>query len=214
MRPASTPSPPPPTYDRLAAHYDGAMKPLEHWLLARLRARTVQELPRGNGARILEVGAGTGANFPFYTPAARGVASEPSRAMMEMASRRNDRPPGVHLVRHSAERLPYAEDSFEAALATLVFCSVTSPAESFAELRRVVRPGGAVVLLEHVRPAGLLGHVFDLFSKFSVWLFDDHFNRRTAEEAQRAGLALIRVEPFVFGIMQIIVCRVPEKKAR
>ena len=115
---------------------------------------------------------------------------------------------GVRLVRGRAEELPFADDEFDAGLATLVFCSVESPARAFGELRRVVRPGGRVVLLEHVRPQGLLGYAFDALSKLTVALCDDHFNRRTADEARRAGLSVERVEPHWRGVFQIIVCRV------
>ena len=193
-------------YDRLAAGYDEAMRPLEKWFLARLRARTLAALPEG--ARILEVGAGTGLNFPYYPRAlALGVASELSCAMIRIASGKR-RPRGVHLVQTSAEMLPFADASFDAALATLVFCSVVSPRHAFTELGRVVRPGGTIALLEHVRPDGLLGLLFDAFSILTVALFDDHFNRRTADEARRAGLQTVRVEHRFFGIIQLIECRV------
>jgi ubiquinone/menaquinone biosynthesis C-methylase UbiE len=113
----------------------------------------------------------------------------------------------VRLVQARAERLPFADASFDAAFATLVFCSVTSQPEAFAELRRVVRPGGIVVLVEHVRPPGLLGYVFDALSRLTVALIDDHFNRRTAQEAARAGLRIERVERRALGIVNLIVCR-------
>ncbi len=89
-----------------------------------------------------------------------------------------------------------------------VFCSLTSPQAAFIELRRVVRPGGQIVLLEHVRPNGLMGYLFDALNVLTVALFDDHFNRRTAEEAGRAGLKLLRVERHALGIINLIVCRV------
>jgi ubiquinone/menaquinone biosynthesis C-methylase UbiE len=193
------------TYDPLASRYDGVMRPLERRGLSRLRAATLRALPRG--ARILEVGAGTGANFPFYPREARGVASEVSREMLKVA-RGKERPAGVHLLQSSAERLPFADASFDAAFATLVFCSVASPAEAFAELRRVVREGGTVALLEHVRPRAPLGYLFDALNLFTVPLCDDHFNRRTADEAVRAGLTLLRAERHFLGIVQLIVCRV------
>lgn len=215
------------TYDRLAARYDRAMRPLERWGLARLRAAALGQLPAG--ARLLEVGAGTGANFAHYPRAARGVASEPSAEMLKLARARlararddnehndddhdnggdnDDGAESISLVRAPAERLPFADDSFDAACATLVFCSVASPARAFSELRRVVRAGGAVVLLEHVRPAGLLGYAFDALSLLTVALFEDHFNRRTADEARRAGLRVVGVEKHLLGVVQIIVCRV------
>jgi ubiquinone/menaquinone biosynthesis C-methylase UbiE len=191
-------------YDRLASRYDGAMRPLEKWFLARLRARALASLPEDS--RLLEIGAGTGLNFPFYPQATRGAASEPSREMLKIA-RVKERPRGVSLVQNCAESLPFPDASFDAAFATLVFCSVISPAACFAELRRVVRPGGIIVLLEHVRPEGLLGPLFDALSLFTVALFEDHFNRRTAQEAERAGLRLLKQERIALGIINIIELR-------
>lgn len=196
----------PPVYDRLAAGYERVMRPLERWGLGRLRAATLGELPAG--ARLLEVGAGTGLNFPFYTAGATGVASELSGEMIERARLKAERPAGVRLVRARAEALPFADASFDAACATLVFCSVASPRAAFAELRRVVRPGGRIALLEHVRPPGLAGYLFDALNLLTVRLCRDHFNRRTAAEARAAGLEVLRIEPHLYGIVQLIVCRV------
>lgn len=195
----------PRTYDEIAPHYDAAIRPLERWFLAKLRAGTFQHLPKE--ARILELGAGTGLNFVHYPENARGVATEPSREMLKIAKDKR-RPERLRLLQSCAENLPFNDASFDAALATLVFCSVKSPRRAFAELRRVVRPGGVVVFLEHVRPKGLLGPVFDLLNVITVPLFDDHFNRRTAEDAQAAGLELVLVERRLLGIINLIHCRV------
>lgn len=189
----------------MASHYDCAMRPCERFFLQGLRARTLSVLPESS--LILEIGAGTGGNFPYYPKGTRGVASELSIEMIKRA-RGKERPQGIHLVQTGAERLPFADATFDGACATLVFCSLVSPGEAFAELRRVVRPGGLITLLEHVRPGGLMGRLFDLLSLFTVWLFDDHFNRRTALEAERAGLKLVKVEKRAFGIIQVIVLKV------
>ena len=194
----------PPVYDRFAANYDKLIAPLERWVLARWRKETLAALPEES--RVLEIGAGTGLNFPFYPHGANGVASELSCEMLKIA-RGKARPDGIHLVQAGAEQLPFTDASFDAAFATLVFCSVASPQKSFAELRRVVRPGGTVALLEHVRPRGILGFLFDALSLLTVALFEDHFNRQTADEARRAGLKLVRVDRRVLGVVNIIVCR-------
>ncbi|MDQ5846220.1 MAG: class I SAM-dependent methyltransferase [Acidobacteriota bacterium] len=193
------------TYDEVAPHYDKAIRPLDRWFLARLRASTLRYLPEN--ARILEIGAGTGLNFVYYPDNALGVATEPSREMLRIANHK-PRPTGVRLLQSCAEALPFKSGSFDAAFATLVFCSVDSPAKALAELRRVVRPGGTVLLLEHVRPKGILGPVFDLLNLITVPLFDDHFNRRTADEVRAAGLSLLRVEKSMLGIINLIACRV------
>lgn len=193
------------TYDEVAPHYDAAMRPLDRWFLARLRKTTLRYLP--NDARILEIGAGTGLNFVYYPANALGVATEPSRQMLRLAERKQ-RPPGVRLLQSCAEKLPFQSGSFDAAFATLVFCSVKSPAEVFQELRRVVRSGGTVLLLEHVRPGGLLGPVFDLLNLVTVPLFEDHFNRRTADDARAAGLQVLRIEKSMLGVINLIACRV------
>src|SRR5687767_12262278 len=151
------------TYDDIAPHYDAAISPLDRWFLASLRAKSLRYLPED--ARILEIGAGTGRNFVYYPIKAFSVASEPSREMLKIAGEK-ERPDGVRLVQNCAEQLPFADNCFDAAFATLVFCSLSRPADAFTELRRVVKSGGTVILLEHVRPGGLLGPVFDLLNFF------------------------------------------------
>jgi phosphatidylethanolamine/phosphatidyl-N-methylethanolamine N-methyltransferase len=204
LKESEKPSRKPAVYDRFASHYDRVIAPLERLLLARLRAETLAALPVDS--RVLEVGAGTGLNFRFYPGGAHGVASDVSCEMIKLA-RGKPRPSSLHLVQTSAEQLPFPDVSFDAAFATLVFCSVASPQKAFSELRRVVRPNGTVALLEHVRPKGILGWLFDALNILTVALFDDHFNRRTAEEANRAGFELLRVERRLLGIINIIVMK-------
>jgi len=194
----------PARYDSVAQYYEGVMSPFERWGLVKLRQETLNQLPHGH---ILEIGAGTGLNFVHYPRDAHGVASEFSREMLNIAGTKA-RPPGVQLLQNRAEDLPFKTHSFDAAFATLVFCSVEHPAAAFAELRRVVRPGGTVVLLEHVRPRGVLGPLFDLLNVFSTRLFDDHVNRRTAKMASEAGLEVVDVKSRLLGIINLIKCRV------
>ncbi|HEX3186421.1 MAG TPA: class I SAM-dependent methyltransferase, partial [Pyrinomonadaceae bacterium] len=124
-------------YDSVAQHYEGVMGPFQRWGLVKLRKETLSQLPPGN---ILEIGAGTGLNFVHYPQDAHGVATEFSREMLNIAVTK-PRPGGVQLLQNRAEDLPFKTHSFDAAFATLVFCSVEHPAAAFAELRRVVRPG-------------------------------------------------------------------------
>jgi ubiquinone/menaquinone biosynthesis C-methylase UbiE len=193
------------TYDQIAYRYDTSMRRFERWWLGDLRAQTLSLLPPNS--RILEVGAGTGLNFVFYPPGSSGAATEKSSEMLKFA-RKKTRPSQVSLVQNCAEELPFSNSSFDVAFATLVFCSVASPVRAFEELRRVVKRGGAVILLEHVRPNGLLGPVFDVLNFVAAPLFEDHFNRRTAETARAAGLEVLDVRKHAWGIVNLITCRV------
>jgi phosphatidylethanolamine/phosphatidyl-N-methylethanolamine N-methyltransferase len=192
------------TYDPLAARYDAAIRPFERMFLSRLRERTVAALPAGG--HLLEVGVGTGLNFSYLSSSTRGVASELSREMIRHAEMKS-RPRALSLVQANIEALPFPDDHFDAALSTLLFCSVASVQKSFAELRRVVRADGTIVMLEHVRPRGILGPFFDLLNMVTVPLCEDHFNRRTADEARRAGFEVQRIERPVLGIFNIIVLK-------
>ena len=192
------------TYDDIAPHYDEAMSRMERWFFPGLREEALSRLP--NQARILEIGAGTGLNFVLYPLNVRGIATEPNAEMLKLA--RAKQTEQITLIRNSAEQLPFTSGSFDAALATLVFCSVSSPVTAFQELRRVVKNGGRVILMEHVRPNGLLGRVFDVLNLVTVPLFDDHFNRRTAEIAHSVGLKIIDVQKRAKGIINLITCEV------
>lgn len=191
-------------YDTLASRYERAMQPLERWFLTRWRAEALAHLPAEG--RILEVGCGSGLNFRFYPRGAQGVASDLSHEMLKVSAGKGQLE-GVCLVQNNAEQMPFQEATFDAAFATLVFCSIASPREAFAELRRVVKPGGQIVLLEHVRPPGLLGPVFDFLSLLTSALLDDHFNRRTADEAQLAGFSLQRLEKKARGVFNLIILK-------
>ena len=96
--------------------------------------------------RVLEVGAGTGVNVELYPAGADVTYSEPDPHMAKRLRAR-----GVDVVEAGAEALPFPDDSFDTVVATLVFCTVPDVDASLREARRVLRPGGRLLFLEHVR---------------------------------------------------------------
>jgi len=190
-------------YDKFAKGYDKILAPFEKRFLEKWRKETLSFLPEN--AQIVEIGAGTGANFKFYPNTKCAVASEISIKMLELAREKTD---SIKLVQADAETLPFAANSFDAAFATLVFCSIPKPENAFAELQRIVKNGGKIVLLEHIRPKGFLGYLFDFFNIFSMFLIEDCFNRETAKLAEKSGLKIVEIKEKAFGIVNLIVCEV------
>lgn len=189
-------------YDKFACQYDALLAPFESRFLGRWRRETLALLP--TDARILEIGAGTGANVPFYPPAELAVTSEFAIGMIGRAREKSEH---AMFVQADGQELPFDDQSFDAAFATLVFCAVPDPMAGFAEIRRVVKKGGTVVLLEHVRPPGLLGPAFDAFNFLSSSVFNDCFNRRTAPMMREAGFDVLEVRQKLLGIVNLIIAR-------
>ncbi|HEV2592705.1 MAG TPA: class I SAM-dependent methyltransferase [Gaiellaceae bacterium] len=127
-----------------ALAYDPFLAAAERRGLARERARLLGTLH----GRILEIGAGTGLNVPHYPPDVHVVYTEPDPHMAARLRRR-----GVEVVEAGAEALPFADASFDFVVSTLVLCTVPDVPATLAEVRRVLEPGGELVLIEHVRAA-------------------------------------------------------------
>lgn len=147
----STPAPPTANRRWFAAFYRRFNDRVEKRYLSAVR----EELLADVSGEVLEVGAGTGANLPHYHLAQRVVVTEPDTAMRRHLTARLDQcVVPVEVVPATAEELPFEDESFDVVIATLVFCSVADPARAASEIRRVLRPDGRLVFLEHVAGTG------------------------------------------------------------
>ncbi len=169
-------------FDRLAPWYNTVMFPIE--LLLRRERRRLLSRARG---RVLELGIGTGASLPFYPPGCRITGIDPSAQMLTRAHQRaKTARRQVGLVEMDAESLAFRSASFDTVVATLVLCSVNDPIRVLAEARRVMRPEGSLLLLDHVRPVGSLAHIFD---RLDPWWsrYSCHLNRQTGNLVTKVG---------------------------
>jgi ubiquinone/menaquinone biosynthesis C-methylase UbiE len=193
-------------YNRIAPVYDLMEAVIERFAFRRWREGLWAQI---DGNRILEVGVGTGKNSSYYPRGVQLTAVDLSDKMLERAQQRVQELDKVDLCLMDAQRLAFPDAAFDAALATFVFCSVPDPVLGLRELGRVVRPGGQILLLEHVRVnKPMIGKLMDLFDPFVVRLMGPHINRRTAENVKKAGLEIERVEELApGGLVKLMVAR-------
>jgi ubiquinone/menaquinone biosynthesis C-methylase UbiE len=130
------------TYDRMSrGSEDAGMRDLRRGLLA------------DADGRVLEIGGGTGANLPLYDGNVESlVVTEPAQQMLKRLQRKaREQAPLAKVLRAPAEDLPFEDDSFDTVVSTLVLCGVDDQPRALREARRVLRPGGRLLFIEHVR---------------------------------------------------------------
>ncbi|MCP5114201.1 MAG: class I SAM-dependent methyltransferase [bacterium] len=163
---------------------------------AELRAKLVGDLQ----GEILEIGTGTGATFPYYIPGARVTAIEPNeefRAAAEEAAKTTAAE--IHVVPGVGEELPFEDGAFDAVTASTVLCSVASPSKTLEEFKRVLRPGGEIRLMEHVRSEHwLAGPMMSVLNP--VWLRINsvgcNWDRKTVETVRASGFKVRSVDRY------------------
>ncbi len=197
-------------YQRIAALYDALDLPFEHGRYRLLRP----QLFSGLSGRILDAGVGTGRNFPYYTPGASVVGIDLSPAMLARAERRRHGTRAtIELKQMDVTCLGFPSDSFDAAVATFLFCVLPDESQEPAlrELARVVRPKGCIRLLEYVRPrraARLL--LSKLWEPWMAWAYGASFDRRTEEHVVEAGLTINDSRFAVNDLIKLIDIRVSQ----
>ena len=176
-----------------AMTYDRQMTKVEKAGLRAYRER----LLAGAAGQVLEIGAGTGSNLHFYGPAVESLTlTEPETPMLRRLERKaREQAPGATVLRAPAEDLPFEDDCFDVAVSTLVLCGVDDQARALRELRRVLRPGGQLLFLEHVR-SGDPGQARsqDRMNGLNRFVVGCDCNRPTLDSIQDAGFTVTRAE--------------------
>lgn len=187
--------------------YDTMVYPFEFLFIRRWRRVLWSRL---EGSFVLEAGAGTGLNMDFFGKRRQITLLEKEEAALKRARRRAAKK-GVQaeFVKGDVENLPFPDESFDAAVATFLFCSVHDPYRGLSELYRVLRKGGQLCLLEHVRSAGGLGKIMDAFSLPLYRLFGEYIARDTDEEVRRSGFENLTVTPLLVDVVKLIQAEKP-----
>lgn len=166
---------------------------------------------RVRGPRVLEIGVGTGKNMAYYPPGVQVSAIDLSPRMLEQARRRAVRQAvPVNLCEADVQALPFPDAYFDTAVATFVFCSVPDPVLGLCEVRRVLQPGGQLLLLEHVLPRHpILRRLMRLVNPIVVRLMGANIDRDTVANVRQAGFVSVQVEDLWLDIVKLIEARAP-----
>lgn len=190
-------------YERVASLYD-LLTARASWFSSRWRRRAWEEA----SGEILEVGVGTGKNIPFYPPGCGVTAIDLSANMLERAQERAERlGREVHLKEMDMTRLTFDDDSFDTVVATFVLSALPEPVEGLSELRRVLRPGGSLVLVEYAPPRSRIEAWTKDVVDFLAYYFFGPLRLVGAEHVQQAGLDVVNEEYFWPGVARLIVAR-------
>ncbi len=189
-------------YSRIAGIYDFMEKPME-FILAKWRRELMKEVS-GN---VLEVGVGTGKNLEYYPREVKITAIDFSPRMIDKAGQKVR-----ELERHSDLRvmdvqdMSFRDNSFDTVVTSCVFCSVPDPVKGLKEIRRVCKPGGKVVMLEHVRSQkAVLGPLMDILNPVPFHMYGANINRDTIQNLKLAGFRDIEVRDLWLDIVKLIV---------
>ncbi len=194
-------------YQRISPIYDR----LESLMERRVRPWRAKLWQSASGPRVLEVGVGTGKNMPFWPLNCKITAIDLTPGMLEIAQQR-----AKSLNRQSEElclgdvqRLEFPSGVFDTVVSTFVFCSVPDPIKGLLEISRVIRPGGQILFLEHVRiDRPVIGTLMDVLAPLVVRLNGANINRRTVENVRIAGLQVEHIENLdKMGMFKLIFAR-------
>lgn len=193
-------------YDRIAPYFDGLEAVMEGLVFKNWRKKLWSKV---SGYHILEVGVGTGKNYDYYPANTRITAIDFSQKMLKQAAHNKVRKNiSVELNWMDVESLCFADNSFDTVIGSFVFCSVPLPLKGLKELYRVCKPGGQVLLLEHVLSSKpVLAKLMNFINPVIVALVGANINRNTVKNVKACGFASVRVDERSGDIIKLIEAR-------
>ena len=156
--------------------------------------------------KVLEVGVGTGKNLQFYPDNCQVTGIDFSPGMLKKARKRTEGRPSIILLEMDIQNLEFPDNSFDTIIATCVFCSVPDPLQGLRELRRVCKPEGKLIFLEHIRSdKKMMGLLMDILNPMVVRFIGANINRKTLENMESAHLRLEQVDTMSMEILKFVI---------
>ena len=191
--------------DKQAPGYDRQISVFERLLFGDGRRWATSQV----SGEVLEIAAGTGRNFEYYDPANNLTAIELSREMLQIARQRADAA-AIHVDLHEgdAQALPFPDESFDTVLITLALCTIPDDRKAAEEAYRVLRPGGRLVLLEHVRsPTAAVRFAQRILQPLALRFGGDNLVREPLDYLADIGFEVESVQRLKWGIVERAIAR-------
>ncbi len=182
-------------YNRMSAVYDLMESPMEFFFYSKWR----KEALSGLSGMVLEVGVGTGKNLKYYPEECLVTGIDNSEGMLEKAREKAEGMKNVTLLLMDAEHLEFPDNSFDYVITTFVLCSIPDPVKALREMKRVLKPDGEMINLEHMRSDNRwIAAYEDFINPISVALTGINVNRKTVENIGKAGFNIKDVKNLAF----------------
>ncbi|ADO82489.1 class I SAM-dependent methyltransferase [Ilyobacter polytropus] len=188
-------------YDKVAKIYDR----MEKMLFFNKYRKDLISLAQGE---VLEVGVGTGANLPYYSEKTSVIGIDFSKNMLEKSKKviKKNNITNIKLKEMDVQTMAFEDNSFDCAVSTCVFCTVPDPVAGLKEIYRVIKPGGKVLFLEHMRSKNPLINIFlfmmNIMSKFFL---GTSMIRKTQKNIEKSGFKITERKDLFFDVVRIII---------
>jgi len=174
-------------YNRISPIYELIDLPLELLFFRRWRKDALS----GLSGQVLEVGLGSGRNLKYYPAGCSVTGIDNSKGMLEEARKKARGMKNVNLLLMDAERLEFPDRSFDYVVTTFVLCTIPDPVQALKEMRRVLKPSGELIALEHMHSSNpIIARFEDLINPFLYFLLGDHTTRHTLKNIKEAGFTI------------------------
>ena len=179
-------------YNRISKIYDVLEKPMEVMIMNKWRERLIKNI---EGTKILEVGVGTGKNLLLYPNKLEITGIDFSENMLAKSKAKIKGKENIRLIEMDAQKMSFADNTFDTIVTSCVFCSVPDPVEGLKEMRRVCKPDGKIIMLEHMRSHNnMIGKFMDVMNFIPLHTWGANINRETIENILKAGFKEEEIE--------------------
>jgi len=190
------------SFDAVARFYDSFC-----FIVEGFTSRHRRELLRRAKGKILEIGVGTGGSFKDYPPGQQIVSVDISQEMLRRAEQKRSNYNGrIELREEDVQNLSFEDEVFDTVFSSWVFCSVTDPTKGLSEVRRVLKKGGQLLMLEHVRSNNkMLGRLMDKLNPLASRLGVGNINRDTVQHLRQTGFKIEEERNIAYDVVKAIV---------